>query len=162
MIRKIAGAQFRGKPLLAGGYYLPSRQSRFYAKYAQLSAAEAKLLAGLVAGRRRLEDPAFADRPTLSKQALLDTLLDYYQFVGAPLEQAPPPLQEAYRRGPAPPPMLEPGTPPVQPPPPPAPPPRPAPGWIQGGRRHDTTTGDGPAPPVPPADQHPPGSGPRP
>jgi len=142
MIRKIAGAQFRGKPLLAGVYYLPSRQSRFYAKYAQLSAAEAKLLAGLVAGRRRLEDPAFADRPTLSKQALLDTLLDYYQFVGAPLEQAPPPLQEAYRRALAARYMLEPGTPLVQSPQPPAPHLGRAPGWIQVGSSHDSIRGD--------------------
>src|SRR5258706_7477043 len=144
MIRKIAGAQFRGKPLLAGIYYLPSRQSRFYAKYAQLSAAEAKLLAGLVAGRRRLEDPEVEDRPTLSKQALLHTLLDYYQFLGAPLEHAPPPLQEAYRRGPAPPPTLGPGTPLRSPPPPPPPHLGPAPRGLPGGTRPDDITGDGP------------------
>ncbi|HEX9474359.1 MAG TPA: DUF4105 domain-containing protein [Steroidobacteraceae bacterium] len=142
MIRTIARSQFRGRPLLAGVYYLPSRQSRFYAKFTQLPPADVSLFTGLVVGRWHLDDPEFVDRPTLAKQAVLDALLDYYQFVGDPLDRAPQGIQEAYRRALSARYMLEPGTPALTPSQPVAPDRGRAPGWLQVGNRHDSVTGN--------------------
>jgi len=142
MIRKIGRTSYQGQPLLAGILYLPSRQSRFYTKYAHLSQPESRLLAALVAGRRRIFDPEFEKLPISSKQALLDTLLDYYQFVAVPLEHAPLPIKEAYRQALSARYLLEPGTPDYYSPQPVAPHLGRAPGWYQVGWGHNSMTGD--------------------
>jgi hypothetical protein len=143
MMQEIAKARFRGRPLLAGVSYLPSRQSRFYNRYRQLSTPEKTEFAELAQERRRLDDVEFDSRATGSKQALLDALLDYYQFAGNPLDRAPPRLQEAYRRALAVRFTLPPGTPAIAQSEPAAPHLGRAPGWLQLGWRRDSATGDG-------------------
>ncbi len=96
MIEQTGLAQYRGKSLLASVSYLPSRQSRFYDKYRSLSVPEVGLLKEVIEKQHTLNDPGFQDLPTPSKQAVLDTLIDYYQFVGNPLEIAPRDTRQEY------------------------------------------------------------------
>lgn len=98
LIQKMAKAQYQGKPLLAGISYLPSRQSRFYVRYRNLNVDEVILLEDLVQQRRTLQDAAFQNLPILSRQVLLDAMLDYYQFIGNPIEKAPPEVRQAYAK----------------------------------------------------------------
>jgi Domain of unknown function (DUF4105) len=98
LVQNIAAATFRGKPLLAEVRYLPSRQSRFYARYRRLLPYESTWLAALADQRHSPDEPQFDQLPMSSRQAVLGALLDYYQFVAAPLERAPLPIRQAYTR----------------------------------------------------------------
>lgn len=96
MIEELAAAKYQGRPLLADVTYLPSRQSRFYEKYLSLSQQEAGLFKDLVEEKQSLQEQTFQSLPTRSKQALLDALLDYYQFVGNPLDKADRETRQRY------------------------------------------------------------------
>ncbi len=96
LIEQIGVAKYQGKPVLAGAHYLPSRQSRFYEKYLNLSRQDARLLNDLAEKRQTLDERQFQTLAPSSKQAVLDALLDYYQFVGSPWDKAPQAIREKY------------------------------------------------------------------
>ncbi len=98
LVQNLKVARYRERPVLAKVTYYPSRQSRFYEKYRSLSADEHERLGALIDGKEKLEDAAFRDRPTPSRQALLDTLLDYYQFIGNPMDKAPREIKAEYAK----------------------------------------------------------------
>jgi hypothetical protein len=111
LIQKLGSASYQGRPLLAEVSYFASRQSSFYAKFGRLSRQDADLLERLVDGRAGFQDPAFQDLPTPGRQAILETLLDYYQFIGSPFQKAPRPIRLAYDQALAARFQLEPGSP---------------------------------------------------
>lgn len=80
VIQTLARAKYMGKPLLAKSTYHPSRQSRFYEKFLSFSPRESDVFKNLAKKIYAFEDPLFQTLPTYSKQIVLDTLLDYYQF----------------------------------------------------------------------------------
>lgn len=84
------------QPVLDAWIRTPSRQSRFYERYAQLSPVDADILHRLVNGNASLLEESFQSLPVESKQAILDALMDYYQFVGSPLKKAPIEIKQAY------------------------------------------------------------------
>lgn len=98
LVRQIAAARYRGEPVLGEVTYHPSRQSRFYAKHAALSKAEGEALEVHVQGPPEPGGTALPSLPTQSQQAVLEAALDYYQYVGAPIDRAPAPLREDYAR----------------------------------------------------------------
>jgi hypothetical protein len=98
LIQRVGKEQYRGKPLLAGVHYLPSRQTRFYDKYRNLSDAQIGLLEGVVQGVRTLQDAEYLALTTAEKQRLLDALLDYYQFIGSPLDKASKEIRRDYAK----------------------------------------------------------------
>jgi hypothetical protein len=73
-----------GRPLVRRVTYQPSRQSRFHAGHRGLSDDEAAVLARLVRRDLDLADPGYAALALPRRQALLDVLIDYLQFVTDP------------------------------------------------------------------------------
>ena len=141
-IENLAVANYQGEPVLASVTYLPSRQSRFYEKYLNLPQLERALLTDLVEGRMSLPDQTFQDLPSLSKQELLDALLDYYQFVGSPLDKARKEIRLEYVNALSARYELEPGVPAVRSKIPMPPHLARPPGWLQIGWGHNSVTGD--------------------
>lgn len=80
LIQKLADNQLEGQPLVADTIYHPSRQSRLYEKYSSLSHEEQRLLSRISDKTAILESPELSALPTERKQAVIDTLIDYYQF----------------------------------------------------------------------------------
>lgn len=96
LIRKVGNTRHEGKPLLAEVIHYPSRQSRFYARHRDLDGEEAALLADLVHRRETFQGERMRKRTVASQQAIIDTAIDYYQFIGSPLDKAEPALREAH------------------------------------------------------------------
>ena len=142
LIEKLAVAKHQDRPVLASVSYLPSRQSRFYEKYLSLSPQEVGLLKKLVAGKHSFQEQTFQALPTPSKQALLDALLDYYQFVGNPLAKAPRETREEYVNALSARYQLEAGSPEIRSLRPVSPHLARPIGWVQVGWGHNSITGD--------------------
>jgi hypothetical protein len=88
LVQSIGSARYKGAPVLDDAIYLPSRQSRFYEKFSALSRDEAAILRRLATREYGFAHAEFASLDTPAKQAILDALLDYYQFVGHPMDKA--------------------------------------------------------------------------
>lgn len=142
IVQILSGTQYRGKPLLAEVIHHPSRQSRFYEKYLSLSADESSALKNLVYKKYSFTDSQFQEMPLPSKQAILDTLLDYYQFIGVPLDRAPDEIKQSYAITLATRYQLPPGTPPVRALNSVAPQDGYPPGWVQVGWQHNELLGN--------------------
>ena len=141
VIHKLSGIRYQNKPLLAEVKYYPSRQSRFYEKYSNLSPKLVTLLRELVAREKKLEDETFKTLPVLSKQAVLDALIDYYQFVGNPITEAPLEMKLAYSGALSARYELPPGLPKVERVVPPHPETARPPGWMQAGWAYNSALG---------------------
>jgi Domain of unknown function (DUF4105) len=96
LVGHMGAARYRGEPLIGEVTYHPSRQSRYYAKYAQLAAPQADALRVFVEGAPPERDRALDRLDPRQRAAVLDTALDYYQYIGAPIDRAPKPLREQY------------------------------------------------------------------
>lgn len=72
--------QIRGKPVVGEISYHPSRRSRFHQRYFALSSVERMTFARQVARQVPLEQTGFENFPMPSKLAVVDALLDYYEF----------------------------------------------------------------------------------
>ncbi len=82
VLRRAAGElRGDGRPLVKSVSYQPSRQSRYYASHLALDGREAEVFRQLALGTTRLVDPAFATLPIDGQQAVLDTVIDYQQFM---------------------------------------------------------------------------------
>jgi len=80
LIQTMALTSYAGTPLVSATVYHPSRQSRLYQRYTVLSAGERALTASII---DRTATPAGAKMqalPVARQQAIIDILLDYYQF----------------------------------------------------------------------------------
>lgn len=142
MIQRLAQARFAGRPLLAEARYHPSRQSRFYEKYRSLEGEDAHLLGALAGGAEAVSGPRFQGRPVTSRQAVLDGLIDYYQFVADPETRARGKLDPGYARALAARYRLPPGAPAVTPRLPEPPHLGRPPGWVQAGWMHGSASGE--------------------
>jgi hypothetical protein len=98
VIQNLAKAEINGRPLIARKVYRPSRQSRLYHKYSLLNNREKSALARAVGNIDYLESDAFVSFDTSSKQRILETLLDYFQFVRDPESPAPDLLSRKYQK----------------------------------------------------------------
>lgn len=88
LLQRLAASSYEGKPLVAEVARQPSRQTRFYEAYQSLSPDEADVLKAVVEGNEWLDLPRFGQLPLDSKHAVIDGLIDYYQFVAEPEERA--------------------------------------------------------------------------
>ncbi len=98
LIQSLGNASYRTKPLLAEVSYHPSRQSRLYTKYRGLNSPEQRMFKSLALEQTRLDDAAFEQTSLESRQRVLDTLLDYYQFVRDREAGAADPANLAHRQ----------------------------------------------------------------
>lgn len=88
LLQSLSEKRFREQAVVAEVVRHPSRQSRFYERYAALSAPESALLTDIVMGNERVDGPGLAAMPLTSQQAVLDGLIDYYQFLAGPKERS--------------------------------------------------------------------------
>jgi hypothetical protein len=98
VIQNLAQAEIDGRPLIARKVYRPSRQSRLYHKYSLLNDGEKSALRHAVGNIDHLESDAFVSFDASSKQRILETLLDYFQFVRDPESPASDPSNRKYQK----------------------------------------------------------------
>ena len=98
LIQHIGAARYRGEPLLADVIYHPSRQSRYYAKYARLTPPEAQALKAFTDSPLAEREATLAALPVQSQQAVVEAAIDYYQYIGAPIDKAARATREDYTR----------------------------------------------------------------
>ncbi|MCO4757119.1 MAG: DUF4105 domain-containing protein [Oceanospirillaceae bacterium] len=98
LIQSITSAEVDGSPLVKAVNYHPSRQTKLYEKYLSLNADEKEIVHRIVSHPEQLDAPDFQQRPVLSKQLIVDTLLDYLQFIRSPEERATDVTTPFYRR----------------------------------------------------------------
>lgn len=77
-----------GTPLVRRVHHEPSRQSRFYAGYLALSDDERSAFRSLALDARPVETSSLTHLPLPSQHAVLDTLIDYEQFLADPKARA--------------------------------------------------------------------------
>lgn len=95
LVRIQAAEAADGKPLVDRVIYHPSRQSRFYASYQQLDSAEHGVFSATVSADGEI-DPHFDSLVLKSQYAVIDALIDYYQFVADSKERAAGKLHPGY------------------------------------------------------------------
>lgn len=98
LVQSLSSAKIDEKPILTDVRYLPSRQSRLYERYEQLSSSEQLLLKRIAQQTVSLDDARFTELPVNAQHRILDTLLDYYQYIRDPDAGAADPANEAHRR----------------------------------------------------------------
>ncbi|MFT6917135.1 MAG: hypothetical protein ACJAWL_003492 [Motiliproteus sp.] len=102
LIKKLSQATYQGAPLVETVNYHPSRQSRLYQRFNRLNAEQKALLEAVVAEPSLIETEYFTARTYSDQYPVLDTLLDYYQFIREPGasndSSTDAPTDEAYRK----------------------------------------------------------------
>jgi len=81
LLQNMAAETIDGRSLIKTIKYHPSRQSRFYRRFSNLAYDEQKKLTRLVSNMDELDSPVFSQLPASTQYRLLDTLLDYFQYV---------------------------------------------------------------------------------
>jgi len=81
LIQQVARARHGNEPLVQNVIYHPSRQSRLYKKYSSLSADQKRIVEQTINNIEALESDRFFALNLIDKQLVLDTLLDYYQYI---------------------------------------------------------------------------------
>lgn len=81
IMQRLGDVSYGGKPLVKQIRYHPSRQSKLYQRYQYLNYREKKLVHEIVDGTDSLEGKQLASIDASRQHAVVDTLLDYYQFV---------------------------------------------------------------------------------
>lgn len=142
VIQKLSTARYQGRALVEEAIYHPSRQSRFYDRYRHLAQNDRKILRGLVVKQLALDGAEIQSRSTPSKQAIVDTLLDYYQSINNPLAEAAPKIRMDYAAALSMRFQLPPAVAGDRPPAPSSPDHARPPGWVQLAAGHSNTTGD--------------------
>lgn len=97
IVTKIGEANINGKPAIKAIKYHPSRQARFYNKYEQLDDVEKIVLKEAAIDIGVLHAHQYNQLGVTSKQAVLETLADYYQISGA-IENTSEEIKSDYNR----------------------------------------------------------------
>lgn len=96
LIQRFDTQGLHGARIAATRYY-PSRQSRLYQRFEQLSNEDQAMLGAVIEAPATYDSVTFAERPIASQQAIVDTALDYYQFALRAEIDEPAVLNERYR-----------------------------------------------------------------
>lgn len=81
IVQQISSIDHRGEPLVRSINYIPSRQSRLYQRYLNLGEPEKEWLNRLIRNIELVNSDSFDTLPLETKYRLLDTMLDYYQYL---------------------------------------------------------------------------------
>lgn len=98
IMQRLGDVSYGGKPLVKQIRYHPSRQSKLYQRYQHLSSLERKLVHDIVSGKNTLDGMPLASLDQSRQHAVVDTLMDYYQFVRDEKAGDKDPNNERYRR----------------------------------------------------------------
>lgn len=88
MLQRLAVSRLEGRPLVMDVTRHPSRQTRFYERHDSLDRHEARVMAAVANGDEPLDGVEFNALTPDARRAVLDTLIDYYQFIADPTERA--------------------------------------------------------------------------
>lgn len=86
VIQKMARGTLQGQPLIRSVRYHPSRQTRLYKRFFALEADERAAVGTAAEQPERLQAVLDGASGLAARQRILDTLLDYYQYVRDPDE----------------------------------------------------------------------------
>lgn len=81
IVQRVAATKHHGKPLVSDVHFYPSRLSRLYQRYAQLTAEQQNHVHELVAAPTRINLETISHLPQAAQHPVVDTLLDYYQVL---------------------------------------------------------------------------------
>ncbi len=81
LIQKLAVTYHSGQPLVKRVEFHPSRQTRFYKFFDLLTAIEKKHFQKIIHSNGRVESDSFSLLPEQSQKRIIDTVLDYYQYI---------------------------------------------------------------------------------
>lgn len=95
VLQTVAQQQLNGVPLLGDRRLHPSRQTRLYQRFATLSSLQRRLVHEIVERRRPVGATDLSFLPMEQRIAVLDTVMDYYQF-----DKANPSLEGGRRLAP--------------------------------------------------------------
>lgn len=98
IVQRLGSISYKNRPLVKTVKYHPSRQSRLYQRYGQLTPKERQLIHTLVNEPQHLSTDAISHLTLQQQFKILDTLIDYYQFVRKEKEGSNDPNNEYYRR----------------------------------------------------------------
>jgi len=98
VIQRTANYDYQGEPLVKSIIYHPSRQSRLYQRFNQLSGTDQLALKAIVKQPDELNTRTLSDLSTLSQHKVVDTLIDYYEYVRDPKAGTQDKFNELYRR----------------------------------------------------------------
>ena len=98
VMQRLADISYNGEPLVKQISYHPSRQSKLYQRYQQLKLKERKLVHDIVSGKQSLDGRQLVRLEQTRQHAVIDTLLDYYQFVRDEKAGDKDPYNERYRK----------------------------------------------------------------
>ncbi|MFN7713489.1 MAG: DUF4105 domain-containing protein [Curvibacter sp.] len=132
----------RGRALVAETIYHPSRQSRFYARYENLDKSSADFFRRAAMHPELVESQEFNTYSLGARQAILDTLIDYYQFTADGQARAQGKVHPGYARALAKRYSLPPGQQQLTGSAPPSPHLARPPSWLQAGWQHSQVTGN--------------------
>ena len=81
LLQRLAEHTYHGKPIVQHIERYPSRQSRLYESFSLLGARERAFVEKVVSGHTPLNEGALTLFRVSERHAVLDALLDYYQFI---------------------------------------------------------------------------------
>jgi hypothetical protein len=142
LIQYLSSAYFKNRPLVSEIIFHPSRKSRFYEKYKNLSEEEVRIFKTVAHDVSATKEAAFQQCSTLCQQSVLDTLLDYKQYVNNPIATAHLDVKQEYAEALSLRYKLPPGKPEVDKHIPKSPDQGRPPGWIQIGFSNNSILGD--------------------
>lgn len=96
LLQQLAASRFNGHPLVSEVVRHPSRQSRFYQSYVELAPEAAGILHAVAKGGLSFESAEFTALPLRIKHAIIDGLIDYYQFVASADDRASGKIHPGY------------------------------------------------------------------
>lgn len=98
IMQRLGEVSHNGKPLVKQIHYHPSRQSKLYQRYQHLNNQEQNLVHQIVNGKESLNGKQLTSIAQPRQHAVVDTLLDYYQFVRDEKAGDKDPDNERYRK----------------------------------------------------------------
>ncbi len=81
LMQNLAKIERNGQPLIVKRTFYPSRQTRFYDKYKQLTSSEQASFKALLSRNIDTNLPSYQTQSISSQQKIIDTVIDYYSFV---------------------------------------------------------------------------------
>jgi hypothetical protein len=97
IMQRLSNSSLNGKPLVKRIRYLPSRQSRLYQRYKKLSSSEREAVHKIVHSPNLLNSKILNSLDISQQYQVVDTLLDYYQFIRKEKEGQKDKNNEKYR-----------------------------------------------------------------
>ena len=87
ILQRLESAEKHGKPLVKKINFIPSRQNKFYQRFVRLSKENKNFVKEIVENTNQLNSAEFSSLSLKSKYVIIDTLIDYYKYLGADIQK---------------------------------------------------------------------------